>query len=159
PSTVSSVFRAVGLRPEVPIPWGTRVPCRRPGVYVISLSRDADSLREALPEAPISSSAISELLGSCPDVRVDGTPATIASLTDRLESLWLPDEVILYIGRTGRCLQRRLRQYYRTPLGARRPHAGGWPLKALGVLEQLVVHYAPCSRNRPLEGELISAFV
>lgn len=55
------------------------------------------------------------------------------SSPDRLATFWLPDEVVLYIGLAGASVRKRVRQYYRTPLGDKRPHAGGWWLKTLTV--------------------------
>lgn len=45
-----------------------------------------------------------------------------------------------------------------TPLGARSPHAGGWPLKTLAVLDDLHVHYAYCDHVRDAERAMLDAF-
>ncbi len=47
---------------------------------------------------------------------------------------------------------------YATRLGARSPHAGGWPLKTLAVLDELHVHYAYCDRVRDVERAMLDAF-
>lgn len=60
----------------------------------------------------------------------------------RFRAFWPGDEVVAYIGLAGTSLRKRVGRYYRTPLGARRPHAGGWWLKTLTVLDDLWVHYA-----------------
>src|SRR4051812_22845533 len=44
--------------------------------------------------------------------------------------------------RTSKSVRKRVGQYYRTPVGAAKPHAGGWWLKALTLLPELHVHYA-----------------
>jgi hypothetical protein len=49
--------------------------------------------------------------------------------------------------------------YYKTPLGARRPHAGGWPLKTLSILSELCVHYAPCADPNAAELTMLDAFI
>ena len=41
-------------------------------------------------------------------------------------------------------MAKRVEEYYKTPLGARTPHAGGWPVKTLVSLSELYVHYAYC---------------
>jgi hypothetical protein len=43
----------------------------------------------------------------------------------------LPDEVVLYIGKTDRCPGGKLDEYYGIELGTTRPHTGGWYLKTL----------------------------
>jgi len=54
----------------------------------------------------------------------------------RIASFWLPDEPIVYIG-LATSLRSRVSGFYRTPIGARRPHAGGWLLKTLSILDRL----------------------
>jgi hypothetical protein len=49
---------------------------------------------------------------------------------------------VLSIGRASRSVRKRVRAYYRTPVGAEKPHAGGWWLKTLTVLPELYVHFA-----------------
>ena len=59
----------------------------------------------------------------------------------------------------GTSLADRVGAYYKTPLGARRPHAGGWPLKTLGVLDELWVHYAVCDDVDAAEQAMVDAFI
>ena len=73
----------------------------------------------------IDASAIRRLLLVRPEAEVDGLPASEASLTSRLSSMWLSSEPVVYVGLAGTSLAKRVGQYYRTPLGARSPHAGG----------------------------------
>jgi hypothetical protein len=73
-------------------------------------------------------------------------------------AFWLSDEVVLYVGLAGQPLRTRVRQYYRTPLGAKRPHAGGWWLKTLGVLDELWVHYAASPALKTAERRMLNAF-
>lgn len=49
-------------------------------------------------------------------------------------------------------------QYYKTPLGARKPHAGGWWLKTLTVLDALWVHYAATPDNGKAEVAMLQHF-
>ncbi len=71
-----------------------------------------------------------------------GNGPPLHELVDRLRRFWLADEVVLYIGLASRSVRTRVGQYYKTPLGARKPHAGGWWLKTLSVLDELWVHFA-----------------
>ncbi len=129
-----------------------------PGVYFVSLSVDVADV-EGLSIAPIASSAVSRLLGVRPELRMDGRRPSTETLSARLAEFWLPDEPILYIGLASRSVAARVRQYYRTPLGARSPHAGGWFLKTLGIVDGLHVHYALAPDFLNAENALIAAFV
>jgi hypothetical protein len=51
-----------------------------------------------------------------------------------------------------------VRQYYRTPLGAKRPHAGGWWLKTLTVLDELWVYWAATPDYAAAEKAMLRAF-
>jgi hypothetical protein len=84
-------------------------------------------------------------------------------LGEHLAQWWLPDTSILYIGKAeGQSLHRRVSQYYDTPLGARRPHGGGYWLKTLEVLDAVYVHYAEAPTDVSagvVEDDLINAFL
>jgi hypothetical protein len=82
-------------------------------------------------------------------------------MRQRLNSFWLPDENIIYIGQTESKsgLKGRVRQYYNTELGERKPHAGGHWIKTLNVLNQLFVHYIPTQNPIPTEEKILRAFV
>jgi hypothetical protein len=41
-------------------------------------------------------------------------------------------------------LGHRVHEYYATRIGAKSPHAGGWPVKILSCLSELWIHYAYC---------------
>jgi hypothetical protein len=56
-------------------------------------------------------------------------------------------------------LATRVREYYRTPLGAAKPHAGGRWLKTLRILNDLWVHYAPTPDYVDAEDEMLRTFV
>ena len=159
PSSVNDVFAAASLSPAGCVRWGQRVPEVGPGVYSVALTVRADVVDSAMSSCPVSEEAVAELLRVRPELRVDGSRPTDAELSDRLSSLWLSDETIVYIGLAGTSLRQRVGQYYKTPLGARRPHAGGWPLKTLAVLPELWVHFAPCADVTTAEHAMLSAFI
>lgn len=93
-----------------------------------------------------------------PELRLDGRRPSAAQLSARLQAFWLPDEVVLYIGLAGASLRKRVGQYYGTPLGARRPHAGGWWLKALSLLDGLWVHYGATTQDAAAEKAMLEHF-
>lgn len=95
-----------------------------------------------------------------PMLTLDGGRAPSAdALTRRLGEFWLPDESVLYVGQTSTSLRQRIRQYYRTPLGDRRPHAGGHWIKTLSTLAETLVYYAESADPRTAESRLLQAFV
>jgi hypothetical protein len=88
-----------------------------------------------------------------------------AQVAARLAGFWCADEVVLYGGRAGprkqvvvSPLSDRVAEYYTTPLGARSPHAGGWPLKTLANLAQLSVHYGHCADYSKAEERMLDHF-
>lgn len=91
-------------------------------------------------------------------MKVHGAPATVVTLRAAIASFWHPDEVVLYVGTTTSSLRKRVGAYYRTPLGARRPHAGGYFLKTLSNLSDLWVYYAPSLNPADVEDEMVLNF-
>lgn len=158
PSTVAQLLASVGLEPSGCVAWGEPVPERRTGVYLVSLTSSPDGLNGLLPECPLREMALDELLTACPDIRLDGEAADRDGIAQRLASYWPPDECVLYIGLAGQPLRTRVRQYYRTPLGASKPHKGGWWLKTLSVLDGLWVHYAATPEFENAETDMLRAF-
>lgn len=158
PSTVADMFAAVGLAPGVAVRWGTPVPEPGPGNYVVALTEDPDSMQGVLVRAPLESNRLAYLLDIRPELRLDGRRPTVGELAGRLEGFWLPDEVVVYAGLAGTSVRQRVGQYYKTPLGARRPHAGGWWLKTLGVLNEMWVHYATTPDDAEAEAAMLRHF-
>jgi len=159
PSSVNTLLSAAGLAPEGVVHWGEIVRSQGRGIYVVALAEDPRSLEGALPECPIAPERIAELLSVRPELTLDGRRPSPEELAARIASFWLPDEVVLYIGKTDGALQNRVGQYYRTPLGARRPHSGGWFLKTLGNLNDLWVHYATTEEPVTAESSMLAHFM
>jgi hypothetical protein len=149
---------AAGLEPAGVVRWGGAVPLDSPGVYVVALSKDPHSPAGARRDAPVDHRALERLLVLRPGLRLDGRPPSTGQLADRLRAFWLSPEVVLYIGLAGGSVRTRVRQYYSTPLGAKRPHAGGWWLKTLSVLDQLWVHWGQTPDYEDAEREMLAAF-
>lgn len=158
PTTVAEALSAAGLRVAGTTPWGTPIDESGPGVYVVSLTADPDSTAGALPEAPIDLGRVDALLAARPELRLDGMRPDTTLLARRLASFWLADETILYLGLAGTSVRNRVGAYYRSPLGARRPHSGGWFLKTLTALDGLWVHHAPCADPIAAEDRMLAAF-
>jgi hypothetical protein len=172
PSTVASIFAAAGVTPAGVVRWGDRpaLPVSpsetRTGIYMVALTDRRDQLEGELAAAPLSDAAVKELLAVRAELTLDRARPTRAQLAARLAAFWLPDEVVLYIGLAGTRknrprqgeLAKRVEEYYGTPLGARSPHAGGWPLKMLSCLAELFVHYGYCDHVDEAEGKCIGSF-
>jgi len=158
PSTVETVMTAAGLQPGGSVLWGERVPEDRPGVYVVALTRETGGVDGPLPECPIENSVLQLWLTARPELRLDNRRPTLLELRERIAAFWLPDEVLLYIGLTTRPLSKRVHEYYETPLGDRKPHAGGHFLKTLSNLSELFVHYASTDTPTSAEDGMLKAF-
>jgi hypothetical protein len=103
--------------------------------------------------------ALSELIETRPEIKVDGEKPTLEQLADRLSEFWLPNEPILYIGLAGTSVAGRVDQYYKTRIGARTPHAGGWFLKMTSLLPDLFVHFGESEAPGVSEETLLRSFV
>lgn len=170
PSTVESLFAAACVARTGVVPWGTRIPPPEEsrigtGVYVVALTDELNSTERAGSVCRLSKDALVELLDARRELTLDGERPDAETLGERLASFWCPDEVVLYIGSAGPRqrvrvseLSDRVAEYYRTPLGARSPHAGGWPLKTLTNLSDVYVHYAYCADVLTRERLMLKAF-
>lgn len=134
PSTVASLFAAAGLASTGAVHWGTPIPQSASGIYVVALTDDPAAIEGTHDRAPLRKQALESLLDVRPELRLDGRRPHADELAARLASYWLADETAVYVG-LATPLRSRVRSYYRTPLGAKRPHAGGWWLKTLAVLD------------------------
>lgn len=146
----SELMRTLGLLVDGPVRWGKQVRSRAPGVFVVELPGGR-------PVAPIDDRSLSRWLERVPGLLVDGEPATNRTLVRRLAEFWLPDEPVLYVGRSTRALGGRVASLYATPLGDVRPHPGGHWLKTLWPLDELTVWWAETDAGEEYEDALLSA--
>jgi hypothetical protein len=159
PSSVSNLFAAAGLEAEGWVNWGAPVPRHTSGVYVVALTDSIDAVAGTRPRAPLSDDALRQLRSACPQLALDGTPdPSEAELRERISRYWLVDECVLYIGLAGTSLSTRVRQYYKTPLGAAKPHKGGWWLKTLAEIDDLHIHFAAAQGVKDAEEAMLRAF-
>jgi hypothetical protein len=91
---------------------------------------------------------------------MDGRRPTVQALRNRLQSFWLADESILYVGKAT-SLDSRVDSYYRSKIGRRSPHRGGMWLKTLAILESLWIHWCPTPDQEPatVESSLLAMFM
>ena len=76
PSSARRLFAAVNLEPEGCVPWGSPLPEKRPGIYVVSLTSNARGVSGASQRCPVSKPALDQLLRICPELTVDGRTPT-----------------------------------------------------------------------------------
>lgn len=151
PATATEVFGLAGVDYYETVLWGAAPSVTTPGVYIVSRHPDPRTL--AAPAAcPISATAVEQLLAVRPELRIDGHRPTADQLAGRIAAMWLADEPVLYIGVAGTSLEKRVNQYVQSKLGARSPHAGGWPLKCIAA--ELWVHVGKCdSKGAAIDAE------
>lgn len=170
PSSIRSIFAAAELEPSGLVEWGQAIPALEAGpttgVYVVAVTAEVNSAGNSFPACPLSRQALDALLAVRPELRLDGARPNAEALGERLAAFWLPEEPVLYIGLAGPRkrpptageLSKRVAEYYATSLGARSPHAGGWPLKTLAIMGEVLVHYAYCERVNDAEQAMLHAF-
>jgi hypothetical protein len=109
--------------------------------------------------ARIARSSVDQLIAGAPKPTVNHRPAGVADVIDQLRRNWFEDEPVVYIGLASRSVRRRIAQFYATPIGAARPHAGGWFLKMLDKSPPLWVHASATADFEKVEIDLLDAFV
>ena len=92
------LLESVDLEHLGTVQWGSKIPAHGPGVYLVSISDDP-SRTFGMRSARISSDRVNELMKKCPQVTIDGKPATAQALIDRLEAMWIQDTTVMYIGK------------------------------------------------------------
>jgi hypothetical protein len=159
PSSVADLFESVGLSLGGSVQWKATVPKCGSGVYMVSLSDDPNMSNGLVPLAPIEQSAIEGWLARVPGLQIDGVKCASADeLRKRLAGFWLSDENIVCIGKAT-SLRGRVGDYYRTPLGDPRPHAGGHWVKTLAILGGMRVYFAETPNPEEAEQGLLDAFI
>lgn len=156
-TSVSGLLDAAGLVHDGAVRWGQRPSLFTPGVYLVATTSDPkDEIGES--HAVVDPDAVTTLLRARTEATVDGHAATAESVRRRLEAIWVAGEPVVYIGLASTSVRDRVGQYYGTKIGARAPHAGGWPIKLLAGLDRLWVHYAAADDPDDAEQRLLRAF-
>lgn len=156
-TSVNDLFSHANVPYAGVVAWGETVPLAEPGVYVVSTSSDVDEC-DGLHECPLDLETVDSLLEARPQATIDRQAANPANLARRLQAMWPSGQPVVYIGLAGTSTRHRVSQFYRTSLGARAPHAGGWPVKML-ISASLWVHYGPAVNPAQAESAMIDRFV
>lgn len=157
PTTVADALAAAGLVREGVVRWGTRPPTSESGVYVVSWTDSLDEVNRGPCDFPASIAAFEKWLKVRPELLLDGRRPTTTELMDRVGRFWLPDEDVLYVGLAG-SLASRVEDYFKTQIGARGPHSGGYFLKLVEGIESLWVHYSSCVDFEAAESKILRRF-
>jgi len=147
----AELLRSVGLMADGPVTWGRPVPTGKPGVYVVEWP-------DARAEAPVELTLVGKWLERLPAMRLDGERPSSRAVAARLHDFWLPGQVVVYVGGTSQSIGGRVGAFYRTPLGDRKPHAGGQWLQTLRGLDRARVWWAVTDAPEEYEDALLGAF-
>ena len=128
----ADLLRAVGLLADGPVRWGSPVPSRKPGIYVVELGAP-------LATAPLELTLVGKWLERLPGLRLDGAHPTSRALQARLASFWWPDSTVLFAGGTDRSIGGRVAALIAHVPGERQPHAEGQWLHLIRGLDRLGV--------------------
>ncbi len=118
PRSAVALLRSLDLMPDGPTRWGEPVRSRTAGVLLVEVPA-------RLVEAPVDITAVKRWIERVPGLRLDGERPTPTQLAARLATFWLPQQTVVYVGRTSKSLAARAASVFGTPLGDRRPHSGG----------------------------------
>ena len=147
----AELLRSVGLMADGPVTWGRPVPTGKPGVYLVEWP-------ESRAEAPVELTLVGKWIERLPTLRLDGERPSSRAVAARLHDFWLPGQTVVYIGMTPASIGGRVGAFYRTPLGDRKPHAGGQWLQVLRGLDRARVWWAVTDAPEEYEDALFSAF-
>ena len=131
----AELMRSLDLLVHGPRLWGARVPARGPGVFIAELP-------SAPNEAPLDHAALRRWLEHVPELTLDGQPPDARTLAGRLADFWLPEEPIVFIGRSSRSIGQRIAAMFVTPLGDAKPSSLGYWLKTLSSLPSVRIWWA-----------------
>src|SRR3954470_7485042 len=145
----SELLKDQGLLVDGPQLWSRQVSSRRPGVFVIELPG-------GLPDAPVDIIAVRHWVERVPNLMLDGEKPSAEEIAKRLHEFWLPNEPVLYVGRSAKAVGSRIAAMYATPLGDARPHSGGHWLRTLSVLSELRIWWAETDAHEEYEDALLS---
>ncbi len=149
--TAPALLRSVGLMADGPGQWGRPIPAQGPGVFIVELAAPVAA-------APIELTRVGKWVERVETLRLDGSRPTSKALAARLAAFWLPSQTVLYIGASETSVRRRLVAMAATELGDRRPHSGGYWLKALRGLDGTRIWWAATAATEEYEDALLEAF-
>lgn len=163
-TTVGQLFRKFDMVEVKQLKWGTMFNEKQQGVYVVSTSDDPEKHLGITDHPIFDDRQINLWIDKVPDLQVDGVPATLTRLKNRLADFWFPDESIIYIGKAPRRknesgIGKRVCEYFSTRIGDRGPHSGGQWIKTLKNCATFTVYYSRCEDPTEIEKEMLYYFM
>ncbi len=162
PISVEQLVKISGLNPARlrTYKWGEGIESTSRGVYLISTSKDILATEPIFESAPLNDTSILYWIEKDEKLKTDGKPATLLNIKDRLDSYWLADETILYIGKSNSTIgiRQHMSNLYNLNLGNNQHINTGVWLKTLDILYQLHVHYISCAHPDDKKKEMILNF-
>ena len=144
PLGAADLLRSIGLLADGPVRWGTPLPARKAGLYVVELGGP-------LATAPLELTKVGKWLERLPGLRLDGERPTSRALAARIASLWWPDTTVLYVGATERSIGGRAAALIAHVPGDRQPHSDGQWLHLLRGIERIGVRIWWAETDAPEE--------
>ena len=123
--TVAEIFKNANLSPRGPVRWGTQVSESGAGIYVVARVGDATVGCKACALPFI------DFANPYDNLKYPLSPLDLDLEYERKR--WLPNEPVLYIGKTDRPIHKRVGEFYRHKCGDTSPHAGGQVVKLFAV--------------------------
>ena len=164
PTIINDLIEKFDLPRSKVVKWNETIPTEKEGIYIVSLSKDPGLNSGTLSQIPISKNIIDKWIKKINGFELDKELTFNSELiTKRLSEFWLPDENIIYIGKApvrsnGKGIGNRVREFYNTEYGEKRPHAGGHWIKSLSNVNRLFIHYIITENSEDIEIELLKQF-
>lgn len=149
--SAAELLRSIGLDVDGPTRWGGKPTSRKSGIFAVELPEPSEHCNIDIDE-------VRRWLERVPELKMDGERPTQSTLAERMRSFWIPDQQLVYVGRTAKSLSARVASLYATELGHARPHPGGHWLKVLREVNQLRLWWAETDAPEEYEDVLIEAF-
>lgn len=165
PTTIQFLIDKFELPSSNVVKWKEKILTEEEGVYIVSRSKNPASLKVKQSKIPISGDIIEQWIAKVKGFELDKSLTFDSSkVIERITQFWMPDENILYIGkapvrRNGKGIGNRVKEFYNTELGDKRPHAGGHWIKVLANLDNLYLHYIICQNSGEIEFSLLECFI
>jgi len=164
PTTIRQLFHKFDIKNFHHVKWATKFDEINEGIYVVCTSNYPDRHLGTTNMPVFDDRQINLCISTSINFQVDGLPATLENIKNRLAEFWLPDESILYIGKapkrlSGSGISRRVSEYFSTAIGNGGPHSGGQWIKTLKGINTFSVYYGVCQKSADIENKMLRFFM
>jgi len=145
-------LKILGFKLEGSLRWGEKIPCKKQGIYIVlTPNKKATNLI-------FNRGAINLWIKKVANMEVGTEKPTFENLSTELKRFWFNNEIILYVGQTSQPIRTRVNQYYKTEIGERKPHSGGYWIKTLAFLNDCLVFWKACDHPKEIETKILTFF-